>query len=116
MLRIRSGPRFRDACTAGSVFIVWPLDPTPHPCSPFDADSSEISAVDLARLALRAEAESAALTDEHRDATGRIPDVVEARAIELSRLTDRLGGLARLKVAQHSRPQPSMPGGFPDPR
>lgn len=70
---------------------------TPDPR--FDLDPSGRSALRLARLALEAEEASVALADEHRDHCGRLPRPIEGRTRQLSRLSDRLGEMARRKLA-----------------
>jgi len=65
----------------------------------FDLDPSGRSALRLARLALQAEEASVALVDEHRDHCGRLPSSIEGRARLLSTLSDRLGEIARRRLA-----------------
>lgn len=82
-----------DIVSGDSVGLV-----TLDPGSPSDPGRSGGSALELARQALRAEEAAAALVDEHCDRGGRLPKAIEARARELSRMSDRLGDMARRKL------------------
>jgi hypothetical protein len=56
---------------------------------------SEMSRVELAQLAVKADEESAALWREHHDARGDVPPGVEERARQLSRFSDLFAFLAK---------------------
>jgi hypothetical protein len=56
---------------------------------------AEMSPLELASLALKAEEESAALWAEHQDARGEVPADVEELARQLSCLSELFGYLAQ---------------------
>ncbi len=66
-----------------------------HVSSYTAGELAEMSGLDLAVLAFRAEDESAAVWREHIDDGGRLPPAIAERALLLSRLSDVLALMAR---------------------